>query len=339
MTISHPEFNEKTTATEVASAFAGQVQGKNVVITGVGPNSLGEALALSIASQKPANLFLASRTETKVQEVADKVQALAPETAVETVVLNLASQQSVHAAASKIQGLVDHIDIIINNAGMMVLDREATEEGIEIQFGTNHIGHFLFTNLLMAQLKNAAKASEPGSTRIINVTSAGHRLSPIRFHDYNFEGKDVPLDERPPDGLPPMFSPTASGYNGWLAYGQSKTANILFTVYLTEHLASAGIVSYSVHPGSIWTGLSRNLDESGNETMSKTSNFWKTADQGAATMLVAAFDPNLKVVSDSSAVYLSDCQFATAVPHAVSLEPAERLFRLSEELVGMQFPL
>lgn len=258
-------------------------------------------------------MFLASRTETKVQEVADKVQALAPETAVKTVVLNLASQQSVHAAASKIQGLVDHIDIIINNAGMMVLDREATEEGIEIQFGTNHIGHFLFTNLLMAQLKNAAKASEPGSTRIINVTSAGHRLSPIRFHDYNFEGKDVPLDERPPDGLPPMFSPTASGYNGWLAYGQSKTANILFTVYLTQHLASAGIVSYSVHPGckfelipterdcgmtdintAIWTGLSRNLDESGNETMSKTSNFWKTTDQGAATMLVAAFDPNLK---------------------------------------------
>lgn len=220
-----------------------------MVITGVGPNSLGEALALSIASQKPANLFLASRTETKVQEVADKVQALAPETAVKSVVLNLASQQSVHAAASTIQGLVDKIDILINNAGMMVLDRETTEEGIEMQFGTNHIGHFLFTNLLMAQLKNAAKASGPGSTRIINVTSAGHRLSPIRFHDYNFEGKDVPPDERPPDGLPPMFSPTASGYNGWLAYGQSKTANILFTVYLSQHLASAGIVSYSVHPG------------------------------------------------------------------------------------------
>jgi NAD(P)-dependent dehydrogenase (short-subunit alcohol dehydrogenase family) len=129
------------------------------------------------------------------------------------------------------------------------LDRETTEEGIEVQFGTNHIGHFLFTNLLMPQLKNAAKASGPGSTRIINVTSAGHRLSPIRFHDYNFEGKEVPIDERPPEGLPPMFSPTAEGYNGWLAYGQSKAANILFTVYLSQHLKSSGIVSYSVHPG------------------------------------------------------------------------------------------
>ncbi|KAJ5628553.1 Short-chain dehydrogenase [Penicillium lividum] len=293
MAVSHPEFNAKATATEVASAFAGQIQGKNVVITGVGPSSLGEALALAIASQQPANLILASRTLTKVQEVANKVKILAPGTTVESVALNLASQKSVREAASNVQGLVDHIDILINNAGMMVINRETTEEGIEIQFGTNHVGHFLFTNLLMAQLKNAAKASEPGSTRVINVTSAGHRLSPIRFHDYNFEGKEVPQDERPPDGLPAMFNPTAAGYNGWLAYGQSKAANILFTVYLNQHLASAGIVSYSVHPGSIWTGLSRSLDETNSETMAKTSKSWKTADQGAATMLVAALDPGL----------------------------------------------
>ncbi|KAJ5151077.1 Short-chain dehydrogenase [Penicillium canariense] len=252
-------------------------------------------------------------------------------TSVEMVVLNLASQKSIHAAASKIQGLVDRVDTLINNAGMMVLDKQATEEGIEIQFGTNHIGHFLFTNLLMDQLKNAAKSSGIGSTRIVNVTSAGHRLSPLRFHDYNFEGKDVPLDERPPESLPPMFSPSASGYNGWLAYGQSKSANILFTVYLTQHLASAGIVSYSVHPGC--------LDDAGNEIMSKTSNFWKTTDQGAATMLVAAFDPALKAALDTSEVYLSDCQFAKATPHAVNLEAANKLFHLSEELVGMRFPL
>ena len=220
-----------------------------MVITGVSPNSLGEALALAIGSQQPAKLFLASRTESKVQQVANKVKSLSPSTPIEVIALNLASQKSIHAATSKIQCQVDRVDILINNAGMMVLEKGTTEEGIEIQFGTNHIGHFLFTNLLMDQLKNAAKFSESGSTRVVNVTSAGHRLSPLRFHDYNFEGKEVPQDERPPDGLPPMFSPTAGGYNGWLAYGQSKTANILFTVYLTQRLASAGIVSYSVHPG------------------------------------------------------------------------------------------
>lgn len=247
--------------------------------------------------------------------MATKVREEVPDLSIIAISLNLASQKSIRAAASKIQGLFDRIDTLINNAGMMVLDRETTEEGIEIQFGTNHIGHFLFTNLLMPQLKNAAKVSGRGSTRVVNVTSAGHRLSPIRFHDYNFEGKDVPLDERPPEGLPPMFT-AVSGYNGWLAYGQSKAANILFTVYLAKRLADAGIVSYSVHPGcewitypkdfifssllidtyiiAIWTGLSRSLDDAGNVTMSKTSNFWKSTDQGAATMLVAAFDPALK---------------------------------------------
>ncbi|KAJ5668923.1 Short-chain dehydrogenase [Penicillium macrosclerotiorum] len=339
MATSHPEFNEKTTATEVASAFANEIRNKNVIITGVGPNSLGEALALAIGSQNPAKLILASRTEAKVQQVAEKVRQASRGISVETVALNLASQKSIHAATSKIQALVDRVDTLINNAGMMVLDKESTEEGIEIQFGTNHIGHFLFTNLLMQQMKAASKDSDKGSTRIVNVTSAGHRLSPIRFHDYNFEGKEVPIDERPPEGLPPMFSPTAGGYNGWLAYGQSKCANILFTVYLSQHLTSAGIVSYSVHPGSIWTGLSRGLDDAGNETMSKTSNFWKSADQGAATMLVAAFDPALNVVTEPSAVYLSDCQFSKTAPHAVNLESAERLFHLSEDLVGMKFSL
>ncbi|KAJ5117140.1 short-chain dehydrogenase [Penicillium atrosanguineum] len=339
MATSHLEYNEKTSATEVASVFASHIRDKNVVITGVGPNSLGEALALAIGSQKPRNLILASRTKAKVQEVAAKVQDLSPETSVEAVVLNLASQKSIHEAASKIQSLVDRVDTLINNAGMMVLERETTDEGIEVQFGTNHVGHFLFTNLLIPQLKNAAKVSGPGSTRIINVTSAGHRLSPVRFSDYNLEGKDVPIDERPPDGLPPMFSTTAEGYNGWLAYGQSKTANILFTVYLSQHMASSGIVSYGVHPGSIWTGLSRGLDDIGYETMSKTSSFWKNADQGAATMLVAAYDPALKAVSDPSEVYLSDCQFAKTAPHAVNMDSAERLFHLSEKLVGIKFAL
>lgn len=227
------------------------------MITGVGPNSLGEALALAIGSQKPSTLILASRTEAKVQQVADKVRELVPDTKVEVVVMNLASQKSVHAAASKIRSLVDRVDTLINNAGVMVLDRQTTAEGIEMQFGTNHVGHFLLTNLLMPQLKTAANAAGPGSARIINVTSAGHRLSPVRFHDYNFEGKEVPKDERPPEGLPPMFTPTAEGYNGWLAYGQSKTANILFTVYLSQHLASAGIVSYSVHPGCEFSFVSR----------------------------------------------------------------------------------
>lgn len=218
------------------------------MITGVAPSSLGESMALAIASQEPSKLVLASRTKGKVDEVIEKIKRITSKMTVEFVELNLASQKSIENAAATIGSLLDKIDILINNAGTVVLERKSTEEGIELQFGTNHVGHFLLTNLLMNKIRNSAKHSVPGTTRIINVTSQGHRLSPIRFHDYNLEGKEVPLEEQPPTGLPPMFS-AAGSYNGWLAYGQSKTANILFSVYLNQYLKSAGIVSYAVHPG------------------------------------------------------------------------------------------
>ncbi|KAL2221520.1 putative short-chain dehydrogenase [Thermoascus aurantiacus ATCC 26904] len=343
---SHPEYKEKTTATEVARAFSDQIRNKNVVITGVAPNSLGEAIALAIASQNQSKLILASRTKEKVEQVITKIKGSFPNVSAEFVELDLASQKSVERAASSIAAQLDTIDVLINNAGVVVQEHRFTEENIELQFGTNHIGHFLLTNLLLDRIRNAARkpGSVPGATRIVNVTSAGHRLSPIRFHDYNFtaEGggtESLPPEEQPPAGLPDMFSPGSRGYNGWLAYGQSKTANVLFSVYLTHRLKDAGIVSYSVHPGSIWTGLSRHLDERGTETISKTGSFWKSTDQGAAPMLVAAFDPALNEPSEPSKTYLHECQLAEAAPHAVNLEAAERLFRLSEELVGRKFDL
>lgn len=276
-------------------------------------------MALAIAAHNPAKLILASRTLEKLRQVADEISKKSPQasSAVELVTLDLASQQSVQAAANRIAELVDSIDILINNAGIMVLSPEKTAEGIELQFGTNHIGHFLFTNLLIDKLKKAAGSRPPGNTRIINVSSAGHRLSPIRFHDYNIEGKDVPDEEQPPPEMLKVYGKVEK-YNGWIAYGQSKTANILFSVYLNQKLAPAGVVSYAVHPGcalsprpdcyflpfvrnvtdepvhaAIWTNLNRNLDEEGNNILAKTGKYWKTNDEGAAPMLIAAFDPKL----------------------------------------------
>ncbi|KAL2005368.1 hypothetical protein VTN00DRAFT_2579 [Thermoascus crustaceus] len=342
---SHPEYNERTTATEVAKAFSDQIQDKNVVITGIAPNSLGEAMAIAIAAHNPSRLVLASRTKEKVEQVIDKIKQSSPSVSVEFIELDLASRKSIQKAASRIRTLLDTINIMINNAGVVVLEQKFTEENIELQFGTNHIGHFLFTNLLLDKIKNAAKnsTSVPGSTRIINVTSAGHRLSPIRFHDYNVTGEvEIPPEEQPPAGLPTMFgarSGSSRGYNGWLAYGQSKTANVLFSVYLTRWLKDVGVVSYSVHPGSIWTGLPRYLDEEGTQTISKTGSFWKSTDQGAAPILVAAFDPALNDPPSPSRTYLYECQLGEAAPHAVDLEAAEKLFRLSEDLVGRKFDL
>jgi len=222
-----------------------------VLITGVSPKSIGAATALNLASQHPALLILASRTRHRVQEIADKIQQDHPGTRVEIVQLNLSSQKSVRQAAADVAALTDKLDILINNAGLVVTSRQATAEGIEMQFGTNHIGPFLFTNLLLPLLRKAAYNTSPGATRIVTLSSAGHRLSPIRFSDYNFTGKPVPPEEEHVKPLQGAFGRcTSDGYNGIVAYAQSKTANILFTRYLQQHLPKYGIAAYALHPGS-----------------------------------------------------------------------------------------
>ena len=222
---------------------------RKVLITGVSPESIGSSTAFSIASQSPALLILASRTQPKLHAVAQSIADAYPGTNVHKVALDLMSQESVRQAAVDIGNITSRIDVIINNAGFMTPKRQLTKEGIEAQFGTNHIGHFLLTNLLMPQLSAAATSKAPGITRVINLTSLGHRLSPVRFHDYNFEGKYVPQEElhRP---LPPTFTRGQDGvYNGYVAYGQAKTANILYSVELNKLLGERGVVSYAVHPG------------------------------------------------------------------------------------------
>jgi NAD(P)-dependent dehydrogenase (short-subunit alcohol dehydrogenase family) len=269
---SHAEYGLKTPGTEVAKAFKNELKGKNskliylsasvprlgklklgstVLVTGIGPKGIGGATARAFASQEPALLILASRTQEKIDSVATNIRAAHPNLRVETVLLDLASQKSIRKAAGEIQKLTDKLDILVNNAAAVVYTRSKTAEGIELQFGVNHVGPFLLTNLLMPLLLKSAETGSPGSTRIVSLTSAGHRLSPVRFSDYNLEGKPIPKEEEPFSPMPPMFAKSAEdGYNGTVAYAQSKTANILFTVYLQEHLHKRGIASYVLHPGS-----------------------------------------------------------------------------------------
>lgn len=338
-TLTHPEWDKETSGLEIAKAFADQIRGKNVLITGVSPESIGSAIALAIASQSPNLLVLASRTRSKLDEVVKSIQDAYPKVVVKTVLLDLMSQESVKAAAAEVASLTDQLHLVINNAGFMGQQRTWTKEGIEGQFGANHIGHFLFTNLLVPLLLKAASNSSPGSTRVVNLTSLGHRLSPIRFSDYNLEklGTKVPPEEMHPDPLPPMFQQAAEdGYNGYVAYGQAKTANLLFSVSLNERLNKKGITSYAVHPGSIWTGLPRDLDADGREAIRNTSPFWKNLDQGSATVLVAALDPAL---NEPKGILLHDCQLFDAAPYASDPKIAERLWSLSETLVKQDFKL
>ncbi|KAK3317350.1 hypothetical protein B0T19DRAFT_290271 [Cercophora scortea] len=333
----HAEFGEATPGSEVAQTFADQIRGKTILITGVSPRGIGETTALAFASQSPALLILASRTRARVEEVAAEIHAKYPSTRVEIVLLDLSSQTSIRAAVAEVTKLTDKLDILVNNAGVVVTSRHLTPEGIEMQFGTNHIGPFLLTNLLLPLLRNAAKTNSPGATRVVSLTSAGHRLSPIRFSDYNFEGKEVPPEEDHFKPLPGAFGKfTDDGYNGIVTYAQSKTANILFTLYLQKYLPKMGIAAYVVHPGTIETDLSRDQDEELTAQFYKVSVFWKTADQGCSTTLVAALDP---AFNDAKGLYLSDCQIAEPSPHASDSVAAERLWKLSEELVGEKFNL
>lgn len=217
-----------------------------VCITGVSPKSLGEQLAVNIAKHSPGTLILASRTKAKLETVAETIQHQSPDVKPSLVVLDLASMQAVRSAAAEISQSVDRMDILINNAGVTSSERKETKDGLEQTFGANHIGHFLFTSLLSPLLI-------AGAARVVNVSSMGYRLSPIRFNDYNFEGKEVPPEQRPSSKLPAHMSVGEhQQYAGFVAYAQSKTANILHAVSLNQKLGSKGVKAFAVHPGSTW---------------------------------------------------------------------------------------
>ncbi len=176
-------------------------------------------------------------------------------TLVRIIVLDLAAQDSVRQAARAIALLTTHIDVLINCAGINVQRRQLSSEGIELTFATNHIGPFLLVQELLPRLRAAAarRSGEP-VTRIVNVASEAHRISPVRFTDYNFEcdagAACLPADERPRRGLPGWVLETTDGFPSVVAYGMSKCANLLFSVGLKEQIRDLGIDSFAVDPGS-----------------------------------------------------------------------------------------
>ncbi|KPM44145.1 hypothetical protein AK830_g2455 [Neonectria ditissima] len=348
--ISHPEFNGDTTGTEVAAAFRKDIVGKNVVITGVSPDGIGASTALAIASQAPSQLILASRTRKKLDIVAANIKDKHPHVLVKTITLDLSSLDSIKIAAAEINSHLDQLDVLINNAGitLQIRDTVATpgEINVDLQFFTNYVGPFLLADLLLPKLLAAASRSPKQGSRIVNVSSHGHRLSPIRFSDYAIERDlydGVPEDERPPEGLLPGFLQSTNGYYGFIGYGQSKTANILHSVELNRRFRKSGanVLALSVHPGTIDTGLSRSLDEEAKRTLDGTApaGIWKSMDQGAATTIVAAFDPGLSDGdvdgTEAGTWYLANCQPAQdkLARHAIDLEVAKRLWTQTERML------
>ncbi|KAL7948640.1 hypothetical protein V8C42DRAFT_315059 [Trichoderma barbatum] len=322
------EYNANTTADDLLKDLSGDIKGKVILVTGVSQGTLGGVFLEYVAKATPAGLILAGRSLTKAQATADALKSTHPAIDIRTLQIDLASFAAVRDAAATVNSWKDvpHIDVLVNNAGIMAVPYGTTADGIELQFGSNHLGPFLFTNLIMNKIL-ASKAP-----RVVNISSNGHRLNPIRFFDYYFRDGET--------------------YNCWHAYGQSKTANMLMAISLAEKLGSRGLTAFSLHPGVIMTHLVDHIDLSvegpalavadrllGNSEGWDAGFDWKTIEKGIATHIYAAFEPSLK---ERNGVYLEDSHIAdpyvqTVKPWATSKIEADRLWKLSEKLVGQEF--
>jgi NAD(P)-dependent dehydrogenase (short-subunit alcohol dehydrogenase family) len=304
-------YGEQTTTGEVLDGV--DLTGKVAMVTGAS-TGLGLETARALAAAG-AHVVLAVRSDDKGTASIEKIRAAVQGASLEYVLLDLGSLTSVRACAAEMLERHPRLDLLVNNAGVMYTPFDRTEDGFELQFGTNHVGHFLLTNLLVPALLNGAPA------RVVNLSSGGHVASDILWDDPNYE-------ERP--------------YDKFESYGQSKTANILFTIELDRRLASHGVRSYAVHPGMIATELGRHMtkdDMSALREKAKASPSgglpsYKSIEAGAATSVWAATASEL---AETGGLYLADCHIAEAAPWARDQDGATRLWELTEDLIGERF--
>ncbi|MFY1583127.1 SDR family NAD(P)-dependent oxidoreductase [Micromonospora sp. WMMD734] len=303
----HTPFDARTTALEVVRDV--DLTGRRAVVTG-GTSGIGVETARALAAAG-ADVTLAVRDLDAGQRAARDITASTGNDRLLVAPLDLADQASVAAFVASWDG---PLHMLVNNAGIMASPERRTPEGWELQFATNHLGHFA----LATGLHRALAAAE--GARIVSVSSAGHLRSPVVFDDIHFR-------QRP--------------YDPWEAYGQSKTANVLFAVEATRRWADDGIVSNALMPGAIRTNLQRYVSAEELERMRAASGggaaSWKTVEQGAATSVLVATSPLLDGIGGR---YFEDCQQAapnqpgtrTGVA-AYALDPAaaERLWTVSEQ--------
>lgn len=309
-------FGAKSTAMEVIAGH--DLRGREAIVTG-GASGIGVETVRALTAAG-ARVVIAARDRVKADGVVAMLRAETGNQTVEVGDLELGSLSSVRGFVERFLAQGRPLHLLINNAGIMATPLSYTEDGFESQFGTNHIGHFALTTGLLPALKAA------GTARVVSLSSIGHRRSGMHFDDLNFR-------ERP--------------YEPFSGYGQSKTANALFAVGLTERYAADGITANAVMPGGIMTGLQKHMSKEEKMALgwidaegTPNPRFKSTA-QGAATSIWAAVAPELKGVGRH---YLEDCAIAEPwteerpmsgyMPYALDAADARRLWEVSEELIG-----
>ncbi|NYF54388.1 SDR family NAD(P)-dependent oxidoreductase [Micromonospora purpureochromogenes] len=310
MTTSAPvstPFSRESTAMEVVRGI--DLTGRRVVVTG-GASGIGVETARALAAAG-AEVTLAVRNLDAGQRAATDITDTTGNDRILVAPLDLADQSSVAGFVRTWDG---PLHILVDNAGIMASPEMRTPQGWEMQFATNHLGHFALATGLHRALAVA------GGARVVSVSSAAHLRSPVVFDDIHF---------------------TRRPYDPWEAYGQSKTANVLFAVELTRRWADDGITSNALMPGAIRTNLQRYISEEELNRMRAQSGggaaYWKSTEQGAATSVLVATAPLLDGIGGR---YFEDCQEAGPnqpgtrtgyAPYARDPEAAERLWTVSEE--------
>lgn len=320
-------YGPETTTDEVLLDH--DLTGRHFMITGAS-SGLGEESSRALA-QAGATVTMLARNQCKLDKAIERIKSTNPSAVLKTGITDLSDQQSIRDYAQGFLANGETIDVLINNAGVMVCPFGKTADGIEMQFGTNHIGHFLLTNLLMPAILAGA------NPRIVNLSSAGHTHSDVNLDDPNFE---------------------KSEYNAWESYGRSKSANIHFTQEIVRRYGDR-IQSFAVHPGVIMTELGRHLtpelmNEMTERVKSRATSSsqaketgalpFKSVEAGAATQVWASVTEKL---SENNGAYLGDCQVGVEggnpsesgyLPYIFNKDTAEALWSLSEKLVKQEFP-
>ena len=317
------QFGAESTTDDVLEGV--NLSGKRVLVTGASAGLGVETARVLVAHG--ATVIGAARDLDKAYTATASVRAAAAHGgSLELVTLDLASLANVRACADALVAVGTPFDVIICNAGVMATPQGKTADNFETQFGTNHLGHFVLVN-------RVAKLLKPGS-RVVNLSSAGHRFADVDLDDPNFE--------RTP-------------YVEFVAYGRSKTANVLFAVEFDRRYKTQSIRATAVHPGGIQTELSRHMTPELTQQMigsinaaNKAANApvfqWKTIPQGAATTVWSGFVAKADEVGGK---YCEDCHVAEIVDdpavrggirrYAVDAERAKALWAKSEEMVGERF--
>ena len=281
------------------------LKGKTVVITGAN-SGIGKETAVDLA-RRGARVIIGCRNVEKGKEALKEIQERSGSERIFLEKLDLASLESVRTFADKILKSESRLDILVNNAGVMACPYQKTEDGFEMQFGVNHLGHFLLTMLLLDRLKR----SQP--SRIVNVSSSAHRMGngKINFEDINYE----------------------KSYDAWSAYFNSKLANVLFTRELSKRLEGTHVTVNALHPGVISTELQRHSTMMKFVTPLVGWYVYKTPEQGAQTSIHCAVSEEMEGVSGK---YLRDCHIVEESKGAQDDAAAKKLWEVSMKMVGLE---